>query len=216
MTPSSNPADPIAQAWRTARAWCAQALAEFGGAAAIAAVIARQAYAACRRRLALVESFVTKLLLIEAAQLPSLARAVETRSRTSGSRRQPPRASEDPANPASWRVRFHARLAPIHAAPARAAAAPHLRARLRVEFEPSVAQAKAHALARRFEALRRVIADPRRAILALARRLAALGVRAYAVAHRIALAAPRQGGGMDFAHVSIFALDASVRWLDSS
>jgi hypothetical protein len=78
------------------------------------------------------------------------------------------------------------------------------------------AQARARTLARRFEALRRILADPRRAAIALARRLAALGARACAIARRIALVAPRQGGGMTFAGAIIFALDASARWSDTS
>src|SRR5262245_2841581 len=218
MTTTFLSADPIAELWQTARAWCDRALAELGDPAAIAAAVAREAYAACRRRLALLEQFVMKLLLIEAARLPShlvLPRRAEAtspaamnagaqcsagaasclRARESKdhadctpSHNAPANArhAEEPANPPTWTVRFHVRLAWARRALAtrRGRVAP-----LRLRGTPSraaSAPARAHALARRFEALRRMLADPRRAILALARKLAALGARACALAHRIA------------------------------
>jgi hypothetical protein len=76
--------------------------------------------------------------------------------------------------------------------------------------EHARALAKATRLARRFEALRRVLADPRRAIAALARKLAALGERARAFARRIALASPPRGGGLKFANAIVYACDASL------
>jgi hypothetical protein len=74
---------------------------------------------------------------------------------------------------------------------------------------PACAQTLALKLARRFEALRRVIADPRRAIAALVRKLAALGAGARAFARVIALASPRQGGGPIFADATVRAHDAT-------
>ena len=65
-------------------------------------------------------------------------------------------------------------------------------------------------LARRLEAVRRVIADPRRVIAALARKLASLGRAARAFARRIALAAPPRGGGPVFANAIVYACDASL------
>lgn len=119
------------------------------------------------------------------------------------------REPEDPANPKTWRVRFCLR---IPREQPRAAGGPRVSVlgppllvrdiwrenkrralidRLRQPI-PANAQAKAHALARRFEAIRRVLADPRRAIAALARKLQSLGKRARAFARRIAFArAPR-------------------------
>lgn len=230
MTSASLPSDPIAELWQTARAWCARALAELGDPAAIAAAVAREAYAACRRRLALLEQFVLKLLLIEASRLPvtpanappassrqdqlHILQASDTRPESAGWK--PAVRCEDPARPETWRVRFQARFAPIKRALAtqrRAVVMPRFRAN---SNGVDRAQARARTLARRFEALRRILADPRRAAIALARKLAALGARAYAVARRIALAAPRQGGGMTFAGAIILALDASASWSDTS
>ncbi|MGH6950177.1 MAG: hypothetical protein ACREH4_04860, partial [Vitreimonas sp.] len=116
---------------------------------------------------------------------------------------------EDPANPETWRVRFCPRIPREHP---RAAGGPRVRDlgpalfvrdiwrenkrralvdRLRQPI-PANAHLKAHALARRFEAVRRVLTDPRRAIAALARKLQSLGKRARAFARRIAFArAPR-------------------------
>ena len=56
--------DPIAILWQGARAWLADTLRMFGG----PATIARHACLAFKRRLALLESLVMKLLLIEAAR----------------------------------------------------------------------------------------------------------------------------------------------------
>ncbi len=77
------------------------------------------------------------------------------------------------------------------------------------QANPANAPAKARALARRFEAVRRVIADPSRIIAALARKLAALGKRARAFARRIAIAAPPRGSGRALANAVGYALYAS-------
>ena len=109
-------------------------------------------------------------------------------------------------------MRFHTHLAPARHAPERAGLAPVTTQRRVAPANADAAPARARALARRFEALRRVIANPHRAVAAFARKLAALGARAYAVARRIALAAPRQGGGPVFADASVRAVDVSVHW----
>jgi hypothetical protein len=204
----------------------------------VAQAVAREAYAAARRRIAFLEAFVLKLLLIEAARIPhhhpfpgrgaaacpgpmnTSARergaaqaahrvhATESMGRGPGAARQSGKGRvEDRANPATWRVRFHARLAPLQPRPD-----PPTSARLHLRPDPNARQAKALALARRFEALRRIIADPRRAAAALARRLTRLGPRAEHFAHRIALASPRQGGGPTFAEATVFAFDSTARW----
>ncbi|MGH6949443.1 MAG: hypothetical protein ACREH4_01080 [Vitreimonas sp.] len=119
------------------------------------------------------------------------------------------RNPEDPANPETWRVRFSLRIPREHP---RVAGGPRVRDlgpalfvrdiwrentrralvdRLRRPI-PANAQLKARELARRFEAVRRVLVDPRRAIAVLARKLQSLRKRARAFARRIAFArAPR-------------------------
>jgi hypothetical protein len=78
--------------------------------------------------------------------------------------------------------------------------------------------AKARTLARRFEALRRVLADPRRAVARLARMLCKLGQAAYAAARRIALAPPPRAKrlGPTFANAIVYGCDASEELRDSS
>jgi hypothetical protein len=228
--------DPIAQLWAAARQWCAEALTALGGPAGVAQAIAREAYVAARRRIALLEAFVLKLLLIEAARIPiqhplpgrraasgpgpthTIARkpaAVAACAATPAAtprRSAEPCAPEDPDRPETWRVRFHTHLASASHAPERTGLAPVTTQRRVAPANTDTAPAKAHALARRFEALRRILANPHRAVAAFARKLAALGARAYAVARRIALAAPRQGGGPVFADASVRAVDVSAHW----
>jgi hypothetical protein len=85
--------------------------------------------------------------------------------------------------------------------------------RHRAKAAPPCAQTLALRLARRFEALRRVIADPRAAIAALARKLHALGAAAYAIARRIALWRPRTALlSLAHGHATVCAHDASLRW----
>jgi hypothetical protein len=79
--------------------------------------------------------------------------------------------------------------------------------------EPIRAAAHARRLARRFEALRRVLSDPRAAIAALARKLAALGAAAHAAARRIALWRPRAPhASIPHGHAMVAAHDACRRW----
>jgi hypothetical protein len=185
-------------------------LADFISPARVARTIAHQARVAFRKRLQLLELLVLKLLLIEATRVP----AVSCKPMTTGSQpyRRLPAGSTDtrgahacgfeehPDHPITWRVCFHTpgrrrnTRAPTHRAPPRA---------------PACAHTLALKLARRFEALRRVIADPRRAIAALVRKLTALGAGARTFARAIALASPRQGGGPIFADATVRAHDAT-------
>ena len=234
MTNASHPTDPIAQLWRHARAWLAEMLCDFISPAHVARTIAHHARIAFHKRLQLLELLVLKLLLIEAARVfqarpckpmpagsqrssaigsPEPSTVAVAAQRTED-RRLPARLgeaetaslrrrahAEHPDLPITWRVRFHT--------PGRRqnTPAPTLRAPPRA---PACAQTLALRLARRFEALRRVIADPRRAIAALARKLHALAGAARAFAHAIALASPRQGGGLLFANAIVYARDASM------
>lgn len=200
--------DPIAVLWQGARAWLADTLRLFGG----PATIARGACVAFKRRLALLESLVMKLLLIEAARQRDLIDAsVEThktaRPAAPGPRRRA--AEEDAARSETWRVRFRPRM-PRRARHGASAQRPAPRRHARP------GSAHAMRLARRFEALRRVLADPRRAIATLARQLRALGARAYAAARAIAMSSPRQGGGMVHAHALVHACDWSRIFRNSS
>jgi hypothetical protein len=201
--------DPIAVLWQGARAWLADTLRLFGG----PATIARSACAAFKRRLALLESLIMKLLLIEAARQSDLNDAgVEThkaaRPAAPGPRRRA--AEEDAARSETWRVRFRPRM-PRRARHGASAQRPAPRLR---HARPDSAHAMR--LARRFEALRRVLADPRRAIATLARKLRALAARAYAAARAIAMSSPRQGGGMVHAHALVHACDWSRIFRNSS
>jgi hypothetical protein len=141
--------------------------------------------------------------------------------------------AEDAADPSTWRVRFRLRIPrePNAHQPPRdnGGARAHdpgdiwreqARRQLADRFHPKPDaeaahrrdQAKARKLARRFEALRRVLADPRRVIARLARMLCKLGQAAYAAARRIALAPPPRAirrFGMPFANAMIYACDAS-------
>ena len=204
MTQIHPASDPIAELWRAARAWLAETLRCFGGPAAIAAAAALGA--AFKRRLVQLEAVVAKLLLIEAARIPSLApvRAAAARVRRALQRALP---AEDPARPETWRVRFVPRLG---AAPGRRMPPP------RPSRAVIPAQAKSRALARRLEALRRVLADPRRAVASLARRLAALAAAAFAAARRLAFAARRYAADPLSAHALVCASDASFAWEDTS
>src|SRR5262245_24247063 len=102
--------DPVAVLWQAARAWLADTLRMFGR----PAVIARRACLAFKRRLALLESLVMKLLLIEAARQKEFAgaRADEGETARPAASRCPRRtaAKEDPARSETWRVRFRARM----------------------------------------------------------------------------------------------------------
>ena len=117
--------------------------------------------------------------------------------------------TEDPHNPETWRVRFNLRL-------------PHIRTRRRrnartQRLAPRQGAARAAQpldLARRCEALRRVLADPTSTVARLARKLRTLGARAYAAARRIALLRPRDlpCTPMLYAHASVRAHDGAQQY----
>jgi hypothetical protein len=239
MTNAALSPDPIADLWREAHAWLAAALRDFRGAAEIARTLVHEARAAIRRRLMLLESLVMKLLLIEAARLPPVPPASSSpgRSRSGFASAKPGRQAnsctaaenqskaagwkpairlEDPARPETWRVRFHLRNASDPqrkraAIPFHARCMARLRAAAHQEAAVARDQAKAIRLARRFESLRRVLADPRRAIKRLALRLRGLGNAARAVARCIALAHPprAQRLGAALASAIVHGYDAS-------
>jgi hypothetical protein len=149
-------------------------------------------------------------------------------------------------DPSTWRVRFVLRFPPAPRAPhqrPRDTGGPRIRdlgpsllvrdiwrdnarraliARLKPKADAAAsharAQAKALKLAHRWEALRRVLADPRRAIAALARKLAALREAAFDFARRLALApAPRgKREGKIFSDAVVYAHDACYLIPDSS
>jgi hypothetical protein len=234
----------ITDLWREARSWLADALHDFLGPVEIARTLARKARSAIRRRLALIEALLMKLLLIEAARHPGWTARLQARTATAagpcapGGARSNLSPAEDPTNPATWRVRFRLRIPPdpkrVRPMPPRDTGGPRIRDlgrpllvrdiwreqarrslidRLRpkpnAEAAHARAQRKARKLARRFEALRRVLADPRRAIVRLARKLAALAAGACAAARRIALApAPRKRQGKTFANAIVHAHDS--------
>jgi hypothetical protein len=236
MTTASLSSDPIADLWREARTWLADALRDFRGAAEIARTLAHDARAAIRRRLALIESLVMKLLLIEAAKHPfpdaRAARGPGPMTNHAGKLSTPATAphrpmvmdpglgavrqsgngwKEDPARPETWRVRFHLRIPKRRRTPAKASMERLARLRAKPNAETGRARAKAIRLARRFEALRRMLASPRRTVARLARALHALGRNARACARRIALAQPprAQSLGPTLANAIVYGCDAS-------
>ena len=199
--------DPTADLWAHARRLLADALRASGGPAAIARALAEAARAAFKRQLARLESLLMKLLLIEASKRAAEPPAPRARTAACADRAPTQAPPEDPADPETWRVRFHPRLP---RPPQQGASAPPP-ARATPE---SRAQRKAHRLARRFEAIRRVIAAPQRAISTVARRLSALGAGAFAAARRIALARPPGGEaeGMIHADATVRACDLLFLW----
>jgi hypothetical protein len=128
------------------------------------------------------------------------------------------RDGEDPARPATWRVRFRPRLHGLLPVPAACSRRLFPRTFAQRTSTPAPTQAKACALARRFESIRRVIAAPRRAIAALARRLQALGDAARALARAIALSRPPRcaKAPLLLAHATVYASDASAVFNNTS
>jgi hypothetical protein len=109
-------------------------------------------------------------------------------------------ARRSEARPETWRVRFSLRLP----------SAPSPRRRAHTGRRCAASEPRPLDLARRCEALRRVLDDPAPAIARLARRLYALAERAPAVARRIALQRPRalRRAPLLFAHACVRAYDA--------
>jgi hypothetical protein len=137
--------------------------------------------------------------------------------RASGNRR----CEVDPADPETWRVRFALRIPPETAPQSREASGPRIRdigprrlvtqvladmaARARIARMAALrtaralkpqserARAKALKLARRFEALRRMLENPVPHVRRLAHMLGAMRERAFAAARRIAMLRPPRG-----------------------
>ena len=206
MTTASLSPDPIADLWLQARAWFADLLAAFGQPSEIAA-LARDACAALRRELAALRAFVFKLLLVEAARLagPHCRPTLAPRQRCAAA--SPAPRIHDLACPEAWRVRFSLAVPRVRAPQRRSAGARPRRVRAPSPLD----------LARACEALRRVLADPAPAAARLARKLCALGARAFAAARRIALFRPRAvpRRSMAFAAASVRAHDCAVCFQDS-
>src|SRR5262245_53870685 len=206
MTTASLSSDPIADLWLQARAWFADLVTAFGQPAEIAA-LAREACAALRRELAALRAFVFKLLLIEAARLagPHCRPVHAPRIRCAAARPAP--RVHDLACPVTWRLRFSL-----------AAPREQLRRRRSARARPRPVRApRPLDLARACEALRRVLADPAATVARLARKLCALGARAFAAARRIALFRPRAVSrrSMSFAAASVRAHDHASHFQDS-
>jgi hypothetical protein len=176
----------------------ARALGDLAGPAAVAAIGALTP--ALRRRIAgwiaPLEHIVRKLLFVEAMllvrenQVPPRAR----RRAASHNRRQRVRDDADPARPGEWRVRF-ALSAPRDPHLVSEANAPRIRfldepfaaplRQAKPSIEPRVRETPAALLlARRFEALRRVLDDPMPHARRLARLLARLKRRRVDIAWR--------------------------------
>jgi hypothetical protein len=204
---------PITDLWKTARAWFDGALNAFGGPQTILRALDRALRGAIKRRLKALEILAMKLLLVEAAKLtPRPVAPARAAAACSGEKRTAP--AIDPARPETWRVSFQLQILPeppppdigprirnlgssrfIRAVVVDAATMANKLARLAaLRAAPrggeAGGRAKAERLARRFEALRRVIANPLPHARRLKRRLLALERHAFAAAQRIAVRAP--------------------------
>ncbi|MCX7358419.1 MAG: hypothetical protein NT015_09805 [Alphaproteobacteria bacterium] len=201
---------PISDLWRIARAFLTDALNALGGPQTIRQTLDLIARRAIKRQLQALETLVMKLLLIEAANLP--AQTPRTRTAPSGKERIT-RAADDPAHPETWRVAFQLQIPPEpkgapgprvrYLGPSGFIRAKVVGAQMLEKLERLVAahfntsaedslRAKATKLARRFEALRRVFANPLPRARRLKQKLQALKHRAFAAARRIAHAKPPQ------------------------
>lgn len=196
---------PIADLWRTARAWFTEALDVFGGPHTIRLTFAASARRTIARQLQALETLAMKLLLIEAAALPPLAARTQRAARTKQGRAI---RATDPARPETWRVSFRLQIPPeptdktaprfrslgpsrfIRAVvldPKALAKKLALLSNLRAKRDDETrAHASAEKLARRCEALRRVFANPAPSARRLKRKLLALKQRSFAAATRIA------------------------------
>lgn len=198
---NTNPApnDPIAKLWQFARALVSDAMHAFGAPAEVARTLSRFARHALARRLRALETLAMKLLLVEAARLapvpPASSRHANAKTvaakRTDAAGRKPAVPPVDPARPETWRVRFELRMPRAHERAARPRQPSARMAALRA-CAPDTARerAKAEKLARRLEALRRVVADPLPHARRLRRKLLALEAAAYDAGLRIAFRRP--------------------------
>lgn len=201
---------PISDLWRIARAFLADALNAFGGPQTIRQTLDLIARRAIKRQLQALETFAMKLLLIEAANLPAQTQRARTAPSGKGGAT---RAADDPARPETWRVSFQLQIPPepkgapgprvrylgpsgfIRAKVVGAQMLEKLERLVAAHFNTSVEdriRAKARKLARRFEALRRVFANPLPRARRLKQKLQALKRRAFAAANRIAKQKPPQ------------------------
>jgi hypothetical protein len=206
---------PISDLWRIARAFLADALNAFGGPQTIRQTLDLIGRRAIKRQLQALETLAMKLLLIEAANLPAQTQRarIAPSGKAPSSKRDAAHAADDPARPETWRVAFQLQIPPEP----KDTSAPRIRylgpsgfiratvvsaktleklerlvaAHLNTSAEDSL-RAKAARLARRFEALRRVFANPLPRARRLKQELQALKRRAFAAANRIAKRKPPQ------------------------
>jgi hypothetical protein len=198
---NTNPApdDPIAKLWQIARALVSAAIHAFGAPDEVARTLSRFARHALARRLRALETLAMKLLLVEAARVPPVppASSRHANAKTIAARRtdiagcKPVARPADPARPETWRVRFELRIPRAHERAAQPRRPSARMAALRA-CAPDMARerAKAEKLARRLEALRRVVADPLPRARRLRRKLLALKAHAYDTGLRIAFRRP--------------------------
>lgn len=199
---------PIADLWKSARALLADALSAFGGPQQIQRTLDRIARGVIRRQLKALEVLVMKLLLIEAAKLKERGSSDPHSPASPNQAGLKTRApfTADPARPETWRVCFQ-----LHIPPEPKDTGPRIRgfgpsrliravvvdantfaklaclaaARASISNEERDHAAAAARLARRFEALRRVFANPTPRARRLKHKLIALKQRAVAAARRI-------------------------------
>jgi hypothetical protein len=213
QTPTPPPPDTTLL-WERLRALFARVIAAVGAPAIIAALsLAPRMGTEIARQLALVEILARKLLLADAiALLPPPQRGprlVVTALRASGlytvkqTRRRPNAASRrraiDPTKPETWSARFALALPRDHRA-VQERRAPRIRAlwgETRTppappEPAPRRRQTEAFRIARRAEALRRMLNDPAPHARRLARARALGAARSREVITRYALRAPRR------------------------
>lgn len=202
---SASAVPDTAPLWKRVHAMFARALAVLGGPAAVAAIagLTPKLRRSVAGWIAPLEHMVRKLLFVEASLLPR-ENHVPPRAFSrapSQERAQRTRDDADPARPGEWRVRF-ALSAPRDPHLASEANAPRIRfldepfvAPLRLAKPPLARRVRetpaALLLARRFEALRRVLDDPMPHARRLARLLARLKRRRVDIAWRYAAAPPR-------------------------
>jgi hypothetical protein len=210
---TNNCIDPIARLWQGARAWFAELRSAYGATAQIAA-LASAACAALTRELRALESLVLKLLLIEALRFHPFRRAAPSRvaniaeqSAAQAARRLRKLVSTDPEPVTASEEREQEDAPPVFALRLPYDRAPH---RLRATPARAASEPRPRDLARRFEALASVLADPAAAVARLVCRLRALGPRAARIARRIALHRPRAEPRhpMLFAHACVHCCDA--------
>lgn len=200
---------PISDLWRIARAFLADALNAFGGPQTIQRTLDRFAHRAIKRQLQALETLLMKLLLIEAVKLAPLAVSAH-RARTAG--RRGVALIGDPTRPETWRVAFQLHIPPQPAdtnAPRIRSLGPSRFIRAIVVDNKTIAKklaflaaarikrsaearagSRAERLARRFEALRRVFANPTPSARRLKRKLLARKRDAFAAATRVATQRP--------------------------